>query len=360
MRGRDQKRTAGHARVPRKQARGWLPVCLCAVGGILALLVILPVNAQRSSKTVDDPCNPLLQETRTARSLKDLRERIQRKRSSKQKLEACAEALRQDPRVQAMVERERRQHVSLAMRMARVKRARSSRNPAKHDVNQRVLRARQQAKARLRVVEAQRPEPRPRGAPTADIVRINPLPVVPGTDLVIEGMGFGNGGGVVEFSLQGQTFEPAVNEWTDTWISAYLSDDIEGVTETSGAVIRVQPSGGPPLSRTVPFVPVYESTQLNDLANALHAFPLPGDRHETFASGWSLQNGWRLAAEPWTQSVGGIQCEIDGPPIAEPGTTELATRVHVAWDWFQLPHCFVFFEIEGPKGFENGFENPLL
>lgn len=182
--------------------------------------------------------------------------------------------------------------------------------------------------------------------------------MVPGTDLVIEGVGFG-GGGTVQLILQGQTFDATVNDWNESWISAYLSEDVSGVIETSGAVIEIQPQDGSSLSQTVSFVPMYESDQINDMASALHPWPLPGERHETFADGWSLENHWRLSSEPWTQSTGEIECEIDGPPVAEPGASALRTRVHVKWGWFQLPSCFVFFEIEGPKGLEHGFENPL-
>lgn len=315
-------------------------------------------HAQRAPRTAGDRCAELLKAARDARSLADLRDRIERSRPSETVLERCAEAFRRDPRVADLLERERRQLRSRAVRPTQVQRARAASSSIRFRMNRHVLEARREARSRLRVLEGRRPVPRRSSERKPNIGRVTPSPVVPGTDLVIEGAGFGDGGSV-RLALQGRTFDATVNDWTETWISAYLSEDVSGVTETSGAVVEVEPEDAASLSTTVPFVPIYESAQLNDMADPLHPWPLPGERDETFADGWSLENGWRLSAEPWTQSAGEIECEIAGPPVAEPGDADLATRVHVEWGWFELPACFVYFEIEGPKGLEHGFENPL-
>lgn len=342
-----------------------------AVGSlVLVLVAATPALAQIPGEKSDDRCAELQKLALEARSLDDLRMRLQRERPSRTVLEECADELRGNERVTDLVERERREVRSRAMRMGGTRSVRSSRSPEQLPANRRVLEARRVASARLSVVERQKPPSTSRGdgsatgdrrggSVAAAIEQVTPSPVVPATDLVIEGVGFGSGGGTVELALQGKTFEATVNDWTDTWISAWLGDEVEGVTESDGAVIRIVPEGGSPISRTMSFVPIFETAQLNDMAQPHLAFPAPGERDETFANNWSLENGWRLAAEPWTQAEGGIECEIDGPPVAEVGSDELETRVHVAWDWFQLPLCFVYFDIEGPKGFEHGFESPL-
>lgn len=327
-----------------------------AAVGSLSLLLASPVDAQRAGRKAGDRCDELVKAARDARSLEGLRDRIERERLSDRVLEACAEDLRRDPRVAEILEWERRQHRSRAARRARIQRAAPPESPEQLEVNRRVLEARRAASYKRRIRESQAPKPRRSSAPTPAIDNITPSPVVPGTDIVIEGVGFGDGAGTVRLELQGQTSVADVNTWTETWISAYLSDDISGVTETADAVIEIQAQDGSSLRRTVSFVPIYESVLVYWEANVM-PWPLPADHHQTFAHGVHLENGWRLSSEPWIDSMEGVECEIEGPPAAEPGDTDLATRVHVAWDWFELPKCAVLFEIEGPTGFDHGIED---
>lgn len=347
----------------------WPAVGSLALALTLVLVAASPAVAQIPGGKSDDRCAELLKLAGEARSLDDLRTQIQRERTSETVLERCAEELRRDGRVADLVEREHQEVRSRVTQMGRARSVRSPGAPEQLPVNRRVVEARQLASARLSVVERRSPPSTSRddtsvpdergGAPAVVIEQVTPSPVVPGTDLVIEGAGFGSSGGAIELALQGMTFEATVNEWTDTWISAWLDDDVEGVAETDGAVLRILPQGGSSTSRTLPFVPIYETDQLNDMARPYLGYPMPGERDETFAHNWSLENGWRLAEEPWTQVEGGIECEIDGSPVPEVGDTELATQVQITWDWFEMPFCTVFFDIEGPKGFEHGFESSL-
>ena len=340
------KRSHGRSSGRRSPVAGWTAILVGALCGLH-----LQGEAQRGPL---DPCSELVEAAREGRTITEMQRLIEAKRPDERILTQCGEALQRDPQVAEVVRRDTEALRASSRQQAQRLTSSSQRQPEQLAINRRVVLAREAGAARMRLFSATEPPADPPPAPVPAIGTVTPATVVPGTDLVIEGSGFGNNGGTVRLRLQGKTFTAAVNQWTPTWISAYLNDQISGVTESDGAVLEIQPQGAALISRVVPFIPLYESTVINDLGLPLVAWPLPGEQVRVLAEKWNLENHWEVTTDPWTGASGGIECEIDGPPVANPGNANLATRVRVAWGWFQLPSCLVFFEIQGPKGFHHG------
>ena len=330
----------------RRPGAGWAAL---AVGALCWLP--LQVDAQRAPA---DRCAELVNAARGGRTLAEMQRLIEEKRPDERLLRDCGEALQRDPQVAEVVRRETEAVQATLAQRARSVSSSYQRQPAQLAINQRVLLAREEGRARMRLYSTDRPPADPPRTPVPAISVVTPSTVVPDTDLVIEGSGFGSQGGSVRLKLQGKTYTAAVNQWTPTWISAYLGDEVTGVIETNGAVLEVQPQGGSALSKVVPFVPVYESAVINDIVCCLHAWPFPGEKETTLAEMWTLENHWAVTTDPWTSLTGGIECELDGPPVANSNNDNLATRIRVSWGWFQGPSCLVHFDIQGPRGFEHG------
>jgi hypothetical protein len=320
---------------------------------VVGALFCLPLQGEAQRGPMD-PCSELVEAARGGRTMAEMQRLIEAKRPDERILTQCAEALQKDPQVTEVVRRDREALQANALQQAQRLTSSSQRPPEQLAINRRVLLAREAGAARMRLFSSAPPAADPPPAAVPAIGTVTPANLVPGTDLVIEGSGFGNSGGTIRLRLQGKTFTATVNQWTPTWISAYLSDQISEVTESNGAVLEIQPQGAAVISRVVPFVPLYESTVINDLGLPIVAWPLPGEHVRVMAEKWSLGNHWEVTTDPWTSASGGIECEIEGPPVANPGNANLATRVRVAWGWFQLPSCLVYFEIQGPRGFHHG------
>jgi hypothetical protein len=320
----------------------------------LAMLTASPAEAQRGGDAQADNCAKVVEVAREARSLEDMKLRFERAGATERELGGCREALHQDALVMSIIQQGLQQFHTLELQEAELARSRFARAPEELAANGRVVESRREGSRRASEVESRRSEPPPPPAPTPAIEFVTPSTIVPGTDLVIEGAGFGSAGGTVRLKLQGKTFSASVNHWADTWISAYLSDNISGVTETTGAVLEIQPQGGAALSRAVPFVPIYESMVVNDLPLVLSVWPFAGEAHTTVAEKMSLGSHWRVVGSPWTTAKGDASCVLDGPPVANASNSNLATRVKLEWGVWALPSCVVYFEIEGPKGFEHG------
>ena len=325
---------------------GWTAL---AVGALFCLP--LQGEAQRGSP---DRCSELLEAARGGRTMAEMQRLIEAKRPDERLLRDCGEALQRDPQVAEVVRRDTEALRATALQQAQRMTSSSQKPPEQLAINRRVLLAREAGAARLRLYSSTPPAADPPPAAVPAIGTVTPATLVPVTDLVIEGSGFGNGGGTVRLKLQGKTYTAAVNQWTSTWISAYLGDEVTGVIETNGAVLEVQPQGASAISKVVPFVPVYESAVINDIVCCLHAWPFPGEQETTLAEMWTLENHWEVTTDPWTSLSGGIECELDGPPVANPGNDNLATRIRVSWGWFQGPSCLVHFDIQGPRGFDHG------
>ena len=320
---------------------------------VVGALFCLPLQGEAQRGPMD-PCSELVEAARGGRTMAEMQRLIEAKRPDERILTQCGEVLQRDPQVAEVVRRDSEALRATALQQAQRISSSSQRPPEQLAINRRVVLAREAGAARMRLFSSATPPADPPPAPVPAIGTVTPANLVPGTDLVIEGSGFGNNGGTVRLRLQGMTFTATVNQWTPTWISAYLNDQISGVTESNGAVLEIQPQGEAVISRVVPFIPLYESTVINDLGLPIVAWPLPGEHVRVMAEKWSLGNHWEVTTDPWTSASGGIECEIDGPPVANPGNANLATRVRVAWGWFQLPSCLVYFEIQGPKGFQHG------
>ena len=319
----------------------------------MAALCWLP-TAGEAQRAPADRCAELVDAARGGRSLAEMQRLIEAKRPDERLLRDCGEALQRDPQVAEVVRREIEVEQATLAQRARSVWASYQRQPAQLAINRRVLLAREEGRSRVRLFSTREPEPARTPSPAPVISVVTPTTVVPDTDLVIEGTGFGSQGGSVRLKLQGKTYTAAVNQWTSTWISAYLGDEVTGVIETNGAVLEVQPQGASAISKVVPFVPVYESAVINDIVCCLHAWPFPGEQETTLAEMWTLENHWEVTTDPWTSLSGGIECELDGPPVANPGNDNLATRIRVSWGWFQGPSCLVHFDIQGPRGFDHG------
>jgi len=330
----------------RLSGAGWTALVVAALCG-------LPLEGEAQREPLD-PCTELVEAARGGRTIPEMKSLIEAKRPDERILTQCGEVLQRDPQVAEVVQRETETLRATVTQQARSVASSYQRQPEQLAINRRVLLAREAGAARMRLFSSAEPAADPPPDPVPAIATVTPANVVPGTDLVIEGSGFGNNGGTVRLLLQGKTFHATVNQWTPTWISAYLNDQISGVTESNGAVLEIRPQGGSVISQVVPFIPLYESTVVNDLGLPIVAWPLPGEHERVLAEKWTLENHWAVTTAPWTSSSGGIECEIDGPPVANPGNPNLATRVRVAWGWFQLPSCLVYFEIQGPKGFHHG------
>lgn len=326
----------------------------CAVACLAVLTA--PIAAHSGAASANQDCAEQVRLAREARSLAELKSLIQARRITEAALRQCAEELGREPRFAELLQLERQPIRAHALQQAQLESSAVSRSPEALRINERVFHARQVAGSRLSLLLSQPPatERRTTAPPPPSIGSVTPSPVVPGTDIVIEGTSLGTSGGTVRLKLQGKTIDATVNHWTDSWISAYIGGNISGVTETSTAVLEVQPANGQALTQMVSFVPIYESLVINDIAYPTFSWPLPGEKTQTFAEQWSLANHWRVAGAPWVTTSGGITCEISGPPVANSSSNSLATRVYSSWGWWESPSCILYFELEGPRGFHHG------
>ncbi len=135
------------------------------------------------------------------------------------------------------------------------------------------------------------------------------------------------------------------------------------MSETQGAVIEVRPQGATAISRTVSFVPVYESKMVrataktDDISGGMYLPFFPGEGCAVVFAQTMLQNFWRVASTPAANLhlfTSGLECRIDGPPAATTAATNLSTRLYMAWGAFQAPVCHLDIEIEGPRGLDPG------
>ncbi|CAN5699084.1 hypothetical protein BH23GEM9_BH23GEM9_19800 [soil metagenome] len=326
----------------------------CAVACLAAMTA--PSAALSGAASANRDCAEAVRLVRQARSLAELKSLIQARRLTEATLRQCAEELGREPRLAELIQLERQPIRAYALQQAQLESSAASRSPEALRINERVFYARQLARTRLSLLLTEPPatERRDPAPPPPSIGSVTPSPVVPGTDIVIEGTSLGTSVGTVRLKLQGKTFNATVNYWTDSWISAFISDNISGVTETSVAVLEVQPGNGQAITRMVSFVPIYERLVVSDVAFPLFSWPFPGERTQTYAEQWSLASHWRVAAAPWVTTSGGITCEISGPPVANSTSSNLATRIYTSWGWWETPSCILYFEIEGPRGFSNG------
>lgn len=330
--------------------------------GLTLFTLAPPTEAQHGS--IPAECEEMVRVADEGRSLEEIRNRIERARPSQLTLERCIPFVAENPKFETLV----RQQAQDMQRQLQIPAIRPTATPKPFEqipANQRVIRARNEGAAKMNVISARAPDPvplpDPQGSPPA-ISAVTPSPVVPGANIVVEGTGFGTSG-TVRLLLDGKSFNATVNQWTSGWVSAYLSTDISGVSQTQGAVIEVRPQGAAAISRTVSFVPVYESKMVRAsaggsmLSGGTLVYPFPGEGYAVVFQHHALQNHWRVTSKPvatLSSFVNGIECKIDGPPAAAVADVNLSTRLYLAWGAFQLPVCHLDIEIEGPRGLDPG------
>ena len=333
--------------------------------GLVLIALALPVQAQRSSAPPE--CEEIVRAADEGQTLDDIRTRIERIRPAQTTLQRCIPVIAENPKV-ATLFRQQEQQLQRQVQTSNSRITAAVKAFEQVSANQRVIRARNEGTARMQSIAAQPPAAAPlpdQPAPSPAISKVTPSPVVPGANIVIEGTGLGTSG-TVRLLLDGKIFDAAINQWSSGWISAFLSADISGVSETQGAVIEVRPQGATAISRTVSFVPVYESktlqthadwTHLNQAAKYVLFMAMPGEGHAHVYQQTALQNSWRVASGPSAsvQDFGtGLECSIAGPPAATTGATNLSTRLYMAWGLGQNPKCIVTIEVEGPRGLDPG------
>lgn len=327
--------------------------------GLVLIALALPAHAQRGSAPAE--CEEMVRAADEGQTLDDIRKRIELARPSQPTLQRCIPVIAENPKVATLL----RQQEQVVQRQLQTSSARITAAPKPFEqisANQRVIRARNEGTARMQSIAAQPPDavplPGQQASPPA-ISTVTPSPVVPGANIVIEGTGLGTSG-TVRLLLDGKSFNATINQWTSGWISAFLSAEISGVSETQGAVIEVRPQGATAISRTVSFVPVYESKIVSRRSGTwdLPWYPaFPGEGHVVAFEQTMLQNFWRVASSPAANLpdfVAGLECSIAGPPAATTGATNLSTRLYMAWGVFQKPTCDLFIEIAGPRGLDPG------
>lgn len=333
--------------------------------GLILLALALPAQAQRGSTPPE--CEEIVRAADEGQTLDDIRTRIERTRPTQPTLQRCLPVIAENPKVATLL-RQQEQAVQRQLQTRNAQITTSAKRFEQISANQRVIRARNEGTTRMQSIAAQPPAavplPDQQASPPA-ISNVTPSPVVPGANIVIEGTGLGTSG-TVRLLLDGKIFNAAINQWSSGWISAFLSADISGVSETQGAVIEVRPQGATAISRAVSFVPVYESKILQTHANhtdlsaataVLAALGFPGEGYVHVYQQTMLQNSWRVASGPSANVqnfLAGLECSIAGPPAATTGATNLSTRLYMAWGLLQNPGCTFTIEIEGPRGLDPG------
>jgi len=358
-------------------------------------------DARERSAAAVDPCDQILEDARAASSLAALGQRLGQRQFELGSLERCRSQLERDPAIQRLAADAQRdlarQHESVVQR----ERARLQRPAEQLEANQVVMQARQdaiQAASQLTAsmaMSAGAVDPHALDDPTAgetwpepsydevpEIATVTPSPVVPGAPVVITGAQFGHQPGSVRITIQGETFNATVQDWSDTGINAFLGDSVTGVPPSDAAVLRVRRHQGATVTHNVAFQPVMEIDLLssvrtvtgtdNDSGNAAQNFVsglfataadltgvvMPTVRTRTVFSGRSVANHWTVS-DLWidTQQSGfydGGGCEHAGPPTASAGGHQLATAVKLTSPVGTTVSCTVFVEVVGPRGVDHG------
>ncbi len=346
--------------------------CLSRIPRVLALVMGLvlawPVAyAQRGHTSRDgaDECEALVNVARSARTIEELNATLRQRNPSQATMNKCGEQIVKDGSVAAMIQQDsQRLDASARQQEQQYLIARRQVMPEQFPVNQRVVRARQEGTGRLNYLRGQAPTTKStKTTPTAGLTppppavsQVTPAPAVPGTDMVIEGNGFGDSGESVRLKLQGKTFNATINHWSDSWIGVYLPDNIGGVTESSAAVIEVQLANGQSLASAVGFVPLIVADLLQETKMGAHLLVWTwGEFPMSFFSNKSLQNGWTIA-DYRTNPHWGSSCTIAGPPAMTKGGTALGTRVVIGHQIGSGGICRLDVDVQGPQGISHGLE----
>jgi len=355
------------------------------LASLLACLTLLATSTGHT-REARDPCTELVESVREARSLGAIDSLFQTRRNELMSLSHCAPRLESEtdlPRLQREHEELETSRVrqQLPQRISQLRRS-----PEELAINRRLDTSRQLAASRLNELTGLLASPPRMGSPmddqdrvtegtvqtemqvappTPQITMVTPSPIVPGTDVIIEGQGFGSSAGTVALKTQGQSFSLQIATWQDGVVVGYLSDTISGVGETQGAIVELQrPGGGQVLTKTVPFLPVFEMDVLIDRAQATGKIWSPGNSHRTLFGGLMLGNQWRIASFSFFHFANNTNCELGGSPTPQVGGTQLPSSVHV-WSSVAVPcvfcsaSCQLWINVEGPRGLDHGVESPI-
>jgi len=332
---------------------------LLMMTGLLAIGVTTTAQT-RTPDNSPEACQPLLEAAQQAVSGTDFRARTQHLAANTELLAACDSAFARSAAAQRLAELQRR---SIDMNVQTGLAARTSVDQLA--LNPQVEQARAAGVSRLAVMRSELP-PDTTVVGISDgsderwpdaIASVTPTPVVPGADVVIEGLGFGEVPGIVRLDLGQVQYSAEVTEWHDHWIAVRVNENVMGIPEMPNAGLEVQRSDGHVMRRTVRFVPLYEQELVRCSGTKYGARLLSGSMHFDMFAGVALAGHWRVSeiaiggvpAQPW-------DCQIDGPPSATSGSAQLQTRVRL--DYPALTPggeaCLLEIIISGPRGLQHG------
>lgn len=303
-------------------------------------------------------CPELTSAVREARSDDELQRRLDEAWQARTLDTRCMAEIERDP---AVTQLRQRQHQALAMRArdeARELRARHALSGERIQQNELVRTARQQGANARRQPEQFRPPPSAPQAPSADgpttpsLAGIVPETIVPGTEIVVYGSGFGQAPGNVRISVHGQWLNAAVLHWTQDMVIATLGEDTAGLTQDSYATFELARADGPSTTRSLVFYPLYEAAVFVTALQAEMPFS-PGTTTETILfMGETLNEPWKVQAVHVDGVVG--QCEPAPPPAASFGDSSLATRLRLTSPSANPGLCMLTITAIGPKGIAHG------
>ena len=362
----------------------------------LVTAIALSASALGQARESADPCSELVDAVREARSIETIETLFQDRRQEIIAMAHCQPRLEAEtdlPRLQRLHEE---RILSDSQRRLADNLSRLQVPPERLPINARLETSRQQAARRLGELSGLLATPPTRSTlvsegaldphtledPTAgenwpetppesppgelpQIASVTPSPLVPGTDVIIEGQGFGAETGTVALKTQGQTFTMQIANWQDGIVVAYLADSISGVGESSAALVELQRADGQQTPvQTVSFLPVFEMDILRDRAFAAGKMLAPGNSHRTLFSGLTLGNQWRIAGHSFVDFSPHANCALSGSPAPQIGGTQLPASVHV-WSSVNIPcvqcsaGCQLWIQVEGPRGLGHGVVSPM-
>ncbi len=354
---------ARHAALPTS----FLPPLPTLAGALLLAGFLLwpPATgeAQARGGGEDPTCAALLEGANRGDPLDQFTARLRDRAPDAATLRRCAPVIRDHPLVQDITQGEIQRVQSRfpelaagAMRSGTLSLPASARGETVESAR-RVGTDRRAQVERALATRAQESAPLP-DLPAAQLTSVTPELLSPGTDLVLEGAGFGEGtDGTLTLTLHGTELSLSVVHWADDVIVAELSRHIVGVLPGM-ARARVTPAGGGlPGEVDVAFEP----SMVPGLAiEPVLVWTDEGPTNVVVFANQALQNGWSVALGlPLLYGVpepSPCTLQPQAPPMAAEGEASLASRIRIeATDDTSLAYiCIVFLAVRGPVGMDPG------
>ncbi len=357
----------------RRRMRFWGTLFL--VGPI----VIGPAQQVAAQRGAQVECAEVVEATRGARTLAELRQRAIQKTNDDSALRRCGRALEADPMISSMARAELQQVEQAAQRAAQQLRTAPSENAMQLSINQRIVEARRAGAMRVQQIKGsiqpgQRDEPNTgsttpppppaEAPPPITISNLVPATLVPGSEFAIEGSGLGSDPlPTVRLELgqgSGSNLNLLVTGWSDTFITGIVPEHLSGVVETNTAQLRVR-VGMQEASRFVAFAPIHVTQEVDWVLKRPDDTPwweLGGSVQASIFPGSTLTNNWRTKEWVLSHQPGPLppysQCDVNYGTMPTAGQTTLAATARLNWFFPNISPCTVIVRIEGPRGTATG------